>query len=406
MPESHRDPDVTASQPSRSYNAWDHASGLLELASRALTLKSIPRTGWLDRGVAPEHAESVADHSFGVALLAWACAVQAQQDGAYLDPRRVLTLALIHDLAEADTGDMPPYDLAAVPPATDEDARREFLERRHIRDEARESAKHAAEDAAMQSLVDVLPPGARAAIAEIWDELRQGTTAEARFVKQVDRLETFLQSRRYLAHDPDLPVDSFRREVMETLTDPLLAAVRDAALAEVDWAGDESLREEESMSTEAMPTQVTRQGQMSPEELESFLSRPVICRLGCVMPDGRPYVIPLWFTYADGGFYFVIRERADWVPYVLNDNRVSLCIDSEQLERVLVQGTLEVAEEANVGGRWVPICREMALRYFGDAGLTYFEKSLHEPRWLLFVRPEQMSTWVGGWARRYKHSDW
>jgi hypothetical protein len=76
-------------------------------------------------------------------------------------------------------------------------------------------------------------------------------------------------------------------------------------------------------------------GQMSPEELASFLARPVFCRLGCLTPDGRPYVIPLWFTYADGGFYFVIRERADWAPYVVRDGRVSLCIDSEQLERVL-----------------------------------------------------------------------
>ena len=160
------------------------------------------------------------------------------------------------------------------------------------------------------------------------------------------------------------------------------------------------------MSTEAMPTQIQRQGRMSPEELEAFLRRPVICRLGCLTPDGRPYVIPVWFTYADGGFYFVIRERADWAPYVVRDGRVSLCIDSEQIERVLVQGTLEVVEEPNVGGRWVPICREMALRYFGERGLQYFEKTLHEPRWLFFVRPEQMSSWVGGWAKRYKHSDW
>ena len=160
------------------------------------------------------------------------------------------------------------------------------------------------------------------------------------------------------------------------------------------------------MSTEHMPAQLTRQGRMCPEELEAYLKRPVICRLGCITLDGRPYVVPVWFTHADGGFYFVIRERADWVPYVLRDNRVSLCIDSEQLERVLVQGTIEVVEEPNVGGRWVPICREMAERYFGESGLAYFAKSSNEPRWLLFVRPEQIATWVGGWAKRYKHADW
>lgn len=74
--------------------------------------------------------------------------------------------------------------------------------------------------------------------------------------------------------------------------------------------------------------------------------------------------------------------------------------------RVLVEGRLEVVEQPNVGGRWVPICREMALRYFGEGGLTYFEKTLQEPRWLLFVRPERLTSWVGGWAQRYKHAAW
>jgi hypothetical protein len=160
------------------------------------------------------------------------------------------------------------------------------------------------------------------------------------------------------------------------------------------------------MTSDAMPAQVERRGTMSPEELDAFLKRPVVCRLGCIMPDGRPYVIPVWHTYADGGFYFVIRERADWIPYVLKDDRVSLCIDSDELERVLVQGRLEVAEEPNVGGRWVPICKEMSERYFGEAGLAYFEKTINEPRWLLFVRPEEIKSWVGGWADRYKHAKW
>jgi hypothetical protein len=51
-------------------------------------------------------------------------------------------------------------------------------------------------------------------------------------VKQVDRLETFLQSRHYLRSDPSLPMASFRQEVVESIDDPLLAAIRDAALAD------------------------------------------------------------------------------------------------------------------------------------------------------------------------------
>jgi general stress protein 26 len=160
------------------------------------------------------------------------------------------------------------------------------------------------------------------------------------------------------------------------------------------------------MSTHEMPPDLARHGRMNPEELAAFLKRPLMCRLGCLMPDGRPYVVPVWFTHADDGFYFVIRERADWAQYVVRDGRVSLSIDSDQYERVLVQGTLEIVEQPNVGGLWVPICREMVLRYLGEGGLAYFEQTLNEPRWLFFVRPDQLTTWVGGWAKRYKHSDW
>jgi putative hydrolase of HD superfamily len=216
--------------PADSSQIADAAPGLLALAHAISRLKSVPRTGWLDRGIGPTHAESVADHSFGVALLAFAAALEHQQAGADLDPQRVIVLALLHDLAEAETGDLPPYDPDEVPDEDDPAGRQAFLDRRHVRNEGRASAKRIAEDAAMRRLLADLPAVSRSAIGQAWEELREGISAEARFVKQADRLETFLQSRFYLENDPGLAVDSFRREVEETIDDPLLAAVRDAAL--------------------------------------------------------------------------------------------------------------------------------------------------------------------------------
>jgi putative hydrolase of HD superfamily len=219
MTDTTHPPDVTAA-----------ARGLLALARRSEALKALPRTGWLDHGIPPPLAESVADHTFGVALLAWLSAVERQAAGVALDPCRVLQLALVHDLSEAETGDITPYDQDALSHEADADARRAFLERRHVRDPSREAKKRAAEDGAMHTLLAALPPAARDALGLVWEELRSASTPEARFVKQVDRLETFLQSRRYQRDDPSLPVDSFRQEVEETIDDPLLAAVRDAAL--------------------------------------------------------------------------------------------------------------------------------------------------------------------------------
>ncbi len=205
---------------------------MLALADHLIALKFVARTGWLDRSVDPAQVESVADHSCGVALLAWACALQRQAEGATLDPMRVAMLGLVHDLAEAETGDSPPYDSAALPGADDPAARRAFLQHRHVRDDTRDAVKRKNEDASLQRLLAALPAAPKAALRELWEELKRGTSPEARFVKQVDRLETFLQSRYYLRDDPNLPMDSFRREAMETIDDALLAALRDAALAE------------------------------------------------------------------------------------------------------------------------------------------------------------------------------
>jgi len=199
-------------------------AALARFLRRVGRLKTLPRTGWLDRGVSPAEAESVADHTFRVALLAWLAAHDA--DDPTLDPDRVLKLALVHDLAEAVTGDPTPYDPTALP--ADPNARRAFLDGRHRRDPTRAAAKRAAEDAAVADLLADLPPALAAELADLWRELVAGASPAARFVKQADKLETFLQSREYLAADPDRPMASFAAEVAEDVRHPALAALRDA----------------------------------------------------------------------------------------------------------------------------------------------------------------------------------
>ena len=69
-------------------------------------LKRLDRTGWVLRGLAPG-AESVAAHSYGVALASMLLADEVRARGLEVDVERVLRLALLHDLAETRTGDMP-----------------------------------------------------------------------------------------------------------------------------------------------------------------------------------------------------------------------------------------------------------------------------------------------------------
>ena len=64
-------------------------------------LKRTPRTGW--QFLAGAEGESVADHSFRVAMIAF---VLARLGDDEVDADHVLRLALVHDLPEARTGDL------------------------------------------------------------------------------------------------------------------------------------------------------------------------------------------------------------------------------------------------------------------------------------------------------------
>jgi putative hydrolase of HD superfamily len=150
---------------------------LLELLMEAVTLKRIPRTGWGMRGV--PHVESVAEHSFGVALLALtlADAVIAESEGegerARLDVEKVLVMALLHDLAEVRLTDLPVSAVQLLP----------------------EGVKGRAEALAMDQLLAPLPTMTR--WKALWREFEDRSSAEGRLVRDSDKLEMMVQCLRY-----------------------------------------------------------------------------------------------------------------------------------------------------------------------------------------------------------------
>jgi len=175
------------------------ASNVLRTYLQFSALKRLPRTGWLLRGVEPVQCESVAAHSHGVAMLA-----MLLMDGRPLDAEKVLRLALIHDLGEAQVGDITPSDGVS----------------------ARE--KHRMEAEAVSAILGELA-GAEAHL-EIWDEYEAGQTAEARFVRQIDKLEMALQAACYRAEGHE-GLAEFFESARASIDDPVLLAVLDAAQA-------------------------------------------------------------------------------------------------------------------------------------------------------------------------------
>jgi putative hydrolase of HD superfamily len=140
-------------------------SALRERLLELLALKALPRAGWVRVGVPVP--ESVAAHSWGVAFLALLLCPDS------LDRGRVLGLALVHDLAEVEVGDITPHD--GIP--THE--------------------KHRREAEAMSRLVQPLPRGAE--VEALYREYAAKTSPEACFVRACDKLDLALQSARYAA---------------------------------------------------------------------------------------------------------------------------------------------------------------------------------------------------------------
>jgi putative hydrolase of HD superfamily len=117
-------------------------------------------------------AESVADHTFRVSVLAMIITDIVREEGIAVDTETVLRMSLIHDLPEALIGDM---DRGATD-IVGEDLKLEF------------------ENKALTKILDYLPKGLQESYGKIWKEHAAGITRESKIVKAADKLETIIQA--------------------------------------------------------------------------------------------------------------------------------------------------------------------------------------------------------------------
>jgi len=130
-------------------------------------LKRVKRSGWWIAGV--KDPESVAEHSFRTALIAY---LLAQLEGA--DSEKVVSMALFHDMAEARTND----------------AHR--IVRRYA--DWKDVDRKAVEEQSRR-----LPDQIAERITSIISELEETVSPEAQVVRDADLLECIVQAREYQA---------------------------------------------------------------------------------------------------------------------------------------------------------------------------------------------------------------
>ena len=143
----------------------ERLGGLRAFLREAAALKDHTRNSWTRGG----RRESVAEHSWRVALIALALREADPTTRAETDAGRLLALCLVHDLGEALAGDVP----AATRP-----------------DRAEKAARERAD---LATLLAPAPTEMRAALSALWEEHEAGETPEARLSRAADKLETVMQ---------------------------------------------------------------------------------------------------------------------------------------------------------------------------------------------------------------------
>lgn len=156
-------------------------------------LKDEVRTGWEIHDIT--RPESVADHSFGTAFLSFLFATKKY------DLSRCLKLALVHDIHEAVGGDLPSSRI-------------------------REDEKEQREKEAFEKIIQNLGVK-KQEIATLWKEYSRRASEEAKFVKDMDKIDMVLQALFYAIHKrfegnlEEARLKEFFHSAAEEITTPL-----------------------------------------------------------------------------------------------------------------------------------------------------------------------------------------
>lgn len=122
-------------------------------------LKCNTRHNW----TTSQRQESVAEHSWRLAVMA----MLMEEDFPGLDMNKVIRMCLVHDWGEAITGDIPAFY------KTGED--------------------EAVEDEAIDSLLGTLGEPLFTSLKDLFEEIRECRTGEAKLCKALDKIETLIQ---------------------------------------------------------------------------------------------------------------------------------------------------------------------------------------------------------------------
>ena len=177
-------------------------NNLLEVYFEIAHLKDLFRQGWLQSGIKQNQCESVADHSFLTTILAW---MVAEKHFPELDINKVIKMSLLHEMGEIYGGDITPKDKIS------------------------EQGKFLLEYNSMHRVLSKLPNGKN--WSDLWNEFEKNRSPEAKFVKQIDKLEMALQAYSY-EENYEINLEDFYKSTYDILENEKLKEILDNLLSE------------------------------------------------------------------------------------------------------------------------------------------------------------------------------
>jgi len=143
-----------------------------------------------------EHPESVADHSYSMAIMGMVIS-----DLENYDSEKILKMILLHDLAESKIGDYTPNQIS-------------------------KENKITIENNAYDEIIDTLPDAIKLQYGTIWEEYQNQESPESIIVHQIDKLEMVLQAKMYQKEGASLEaVESFFKSAENEITYPKLKEI-------------------------------------------------------------------------------------------------------------------------------------------------------------------------------------
>lgn len=156
-------------------------------------LKTMPRTGWVLAGV--KDPETIAEHTFRLAILTWLLAEKRN-----FNVEKAIKIAFSHDIGEVRAGDITPFLYYPRLPKEKEKRKKMLMKwARLSRKEKKEIGrkKFIKEKKALLKLTKPLSPNLRNEFSSLWSEYERGILREGKFVNQLNRIETLIQSIEY-----------------------------------------------------------------------------------------------------------------------------------------------------------------------------------------------------------------